>query len=392
MAGRSDQRLGRHYEDGRRLIVDVSVLYKRDAGTGIQRVVRNVWSELIDCAGSVEIIAVFADRGGRFHVVRSDFLALPARDREVDRPPYVARKGDIFLGLDFSPVLLPRASRAIVSWKRLGIPIHLVVYDLLPLTQSVWFTYRGARNYRRWLSFLENYADSALCISNNVAEELRAQIDRRRWQRFWRKPTTVDVKVIALGKDFKATEAVAPPELAAVSDRPIILMVGTIEPRKGYDFALRVFDQLWRRADLDPVVVIVGKAGWKTAKLQRMLAEHPRAGESLYWLQDVDDGILAWLYSNSAVLFSASQAEGFGLPLVEARSQNLSVIATDLPVFREVSEGGVDFFDAGNTGQAVGLLVRALNERWSGQVKTPTPTPAQTWRDTAKDILSKIMP
>ena len=43
---------------------------------------------------------------------------------------------------------------------------------------------------------------------------------------------------------------------------------------------------------------------------------------------------------------AASEAEGFGLPLVEAALFNLPVIARDLPVFKEIADGHASFFDA----------------------------------------------
>lgn len=368
-----------------RLIVDVSVIYRGDANTGIQRVVRNVWQQLLKSESLLEVIPVFVERGSFFQADR-DFLSLAKGERgEAQR--YLPCAGDVFLGLDFSPQLLPATKQVIARWKGLGIPIYLVVYDLLPLTNPQWFTRRGARNYRRWLSFLQVYCDGALCISEDVAKALKAALDRRRISRFWQRSRQRNIYVIRLGTEFQVSRggSSVPKDLPAIEGRPLILMVGTIEPRKGYDFALRTFDRLWTEGEVDPVVVIVGKAGWKTEDLQRNLREHPRAGRTLFWLQDVTDDELAWLYTNSALFFSASRAEGFGLPLVEARAFGLPVVATDLPVFRELGKG-INCFEAGSVEHAVARITNALSRGKQNEDRANYPT--VPWADTAKDILA----
>lgn len=374
-----------------RLIVDISMLYKNDAGTGIQRVVRNVWEQLRGRCSDIVLLPVFAEANRRFYTSDQDFLDLTETERLAVRQPYIAREGDIFLGLDFSPVLLPRCKHVVAQWKRLGIPVHLVIFDVLPVTNPEWFTRRGVRNYRRWLSFLESYVDSALCISSHVAQEFGNVLAKRRQLSFWRRSRGIVTNVIRLGEEFRARDfAVAVPrDLERIAGRPVILMVGTVEPRKGYDFALQVFDRLWGEAEVEPAVVIVGKAGWKTRQLQRDLCAHPKAGKSLFWLKDINDGELEWLYVNSSVFFSTSYAEGFGLPLVEAQTRGLIVVATDLPVFREFGNGSMGFFEPANVSQAVEMLQDALHGRMhlrsAGRSKP-------TWNDTVGQILSYIMP
>ena len=101
--------------------------------------------------------------------------------------------------------------------------------------------------------------------------------------------------------------------------RPTALMVGTIEPRKGYDVALRALQHLWATRGAEaPDLVIVGKPGWKTEQLQRRIRSHPEQGRQLHWLDQVSDESLCSLYQSSRGLLMASHAEGFGLPLLEA--------------------------------------------------------------------------
>lgn len=373
-----------------RLIIDISVLHKRDAGTGIQRVVRNVWNKLRELDQEYfELVPVFARDNGVFYLASLDFIELSEENgRQAALQPCIARTGDVFLGLDFSPILLPRCERVLRNWRRLGVSVNLIVYDLLPETNPEWFTRRGVRNYRRWLTFLAKHADRALCISSDVARQLREVLCHRRGENL----NDIAIEVFPMGTEFGGFDekSFPPPGLDVGERRPIILMVGTIEPRKGYDFALKVFETLWRASADEPVAVIIGKAGWKTEKLQLALRGDPHAGRSLFWFEDADDRQLAWLYAHSAVFFSASLAEGFGLPLLEARSCGLPVVATDLPVFHEFVGEGVAFFEVGDISQAASLLADAVGgnrpERAASALGRPT------WADTAADILRRIAP
>lgn len=52
------------------------------------------------------------------------------------------------------------------------------------------------------------------------------------------------------------------------------------------------------------------------------------------------------LLKNATAMVSASRAEGFGLPLLEAMAQGVPVIATNMPIFHEVCEDAGTYFDA----------------------------------------------
>ena len=137
--------------------------------------------------------------------------------------------------------------------------------------------------------------------------------------------------------------------------RPLFLMVGSIEPKKNHLRVLEEFESLWRRG-VDADLVVVGKPGWKHEPIREALelacALHP----SCAWLDEVSDGDLWFLYRRATAVIQASEAEGFGLPIIEALSAGTRVLANDLPVFREVADGYAQWFDI----QREGDLARAV--------------------------------
>ena len=132
--------------------------------------------------------------------------------------------------------------------------------------------------------------------------------------------------------------------------RPHFLMVGTLEPRKGHRIALDAFDKLWAEG-VDAALTIVGKTGWGIDHLVERIKHHPELGKRLVWHESVDDAELSRLYSSCDALIAASFAEGFGLPIVEAGHFGKPVLASDIPVFREVGAGAAEahFFQVGDS-------------------------------------------
>lgn len=113
-------------------------------------------------------------------------------------------------------------------------------------------------------------------------------------------------------------------------------MVGTIEPRKGHRVALDALDLLWQRG-IDVRLTIVGKLGWNARKFVERLQVHPEWNVRLFWDSQATDDQLQGYYADADCLIASSFAEGFGLPIVEAGHFGKPVIASDIPVFREVA-------------------------------------------------------
>jgi glycosyltransferase involved in cell wall biosynthesis len=325
------------------VLVDVSAIIRHDAQTGIQRVVRAVWSELRRRSGSdFEVRPVFATAAHGYCYAPDDFLARRQADSAVQ--PVRVRDGDKFLGLDLSAHLLPKYRQQLRAWREHGATTHLVVYDLLPLQRPEWFTPAASANFGRWFDVLADQADQALCISDQVARDLS--------ERFKAVGTTRTPAIcrVQLGADIAASVPSAgvcdhlKHVLEHVRFRPAILMVGTVEPRKGYEAALSAFDYLWRTRLDAPDLVLVGRPGWKTGSTQARIRNHPQFGRRIHWFEQMSDEGLCLLYDGCRGVLMASQGEGWGLPLVEAAAHRKHVLARDLPVFREQRLSNVLYF------------------------------------------------
>jgi glycosyltransferase involved in cell wall biosynthesis len=377
--------------DARQLIVDVSVIVQQDVGTGIQRVVRALLGQLSVAAGPDLVVQpVFASRNHGYcrAVLTSDGRITGACQNSLLQP-VVARRGDVFLGLDLAAHLLPQVEADLARWRRDGVAINIMVYDLLPLMRPDWFPPRTARRFDLWLGVLARQADRCICISNTVAQMLTQEFASRS------AGPLPEVTSIPLGSDLAASYPSRgfPAEVASLREwllrHRVLLSVGTIEPRKGHQQLLAALSRHWQmEPSSDIALLVVGRLGWNVGDLHAQLRRHPEQGNRLIWLDGASDELLAELYLGAAGLVAASYGEGFGLPLVEALAHGTPVLARDLPVFREIGGSLFDYFDD----DAPDTLAARL-QSWLAQARRPTPqdlADLPSWALSAEALMQKL--
>ena len=113
------------------------------------------------------------------------------------------------------------------------------------------------------------------------------------------------------------------------------LFVGTVEPRKNPETLLAAWRALRARLPEPPALVVCGRIGWVGDGVRRELARSREAGWLVH-LEYAPDAALAALYRRALVVALPSWYEGFGLPALEAAALGAPVVASDLPVLREV--------------------------------------------------------
>lgn len=203
--------------------------------------------------------------------------------------------------------------------------IHLV-HDLIPVTNPEFCRPGEAERHRERIS---NALASGTGIIANSKETLNELASFAR-ETSAAMPQSVVAWIAGLGDRGE----IVPKSLKS----PFFVTVGTIEARKNHLMLLRI----WRRLveelrDAAPVLVIVGQAGWEADEALQILKDLGQLETYVIQMEDCDDDELgAWIAGARAVLMP-SLAEGFGLPVVEALALGTPVIASDLPVFREIA-------------------------------------------------------
>jgi alpha-1,2-rhamnosyltransferase len=176
--------------------------------------------------------------------------------------------------------------------------------------------------------------------------------------------------------------------IADLEGREYYLMVGSIEPRKGQLTVLDAFEHLWRGGDTARLV-IAGRIGWRFGEIVRRIEGSPFAGGQLVALHDASDAEVGWLYRHARAVVLASHAEGFGLPLVEAMHEGVPVLASDIPVFRDVGGAYPEYFSLAEPG-AFGKALAALRTRLAAGQR-PQPQRWPTWDEAAREMIRKAL-
>ena len=175
---------------------------------------------------------------------------------------------------------------------------------------------------------------------------------------------------------WTAGDAVAPP------DRPTFVVLGTIEARKNHILLLQIWKRLVSRLGPQaPRLLIIGQRGWESEDVFALL-DRNTFGDAVVEIGDCTDAELACHLAGARALLFPSLIEGYGLPLVEALRAGTPVIASDLPVFREI--GGdvpdyIDPLDADAWEPAILTYAEADSPARTAQLKRMTGYQAPTW-------------
>jgi glycosyltransferase involved in cell wall biosynthesis len=368
------------------LYLDVTELEREDHGAGVQRVVRRILCQwLLEPPGNfrVEPVRLSADAG---YVHARGFLArmlgMAPGEAGADSP-LTANAGDRFLGLDLIRDRAAVARPALERLRAAGVRLSFIVYDLLPLQRPDWFPPGVAPRFREWLELVVELSDRLICISESVATQLRAQLAGEP------QGPVPRISSFPLGSDLETFACANAGRESGQGHALRVLMVGTVEPRKGHEQALAAFEQLWRRGHALELV-IAGHAGWAAPGLLDRLRKHPESDRRLHWLEGADDAAVLACYRQSDLLLAASQGEGYGLPLVEAASQGLPILARDLPVFREVAGQGADYFQ-GDDGDALAAAIEDwLVRKREGRLADPALVRRHDWRSAANLLQDEL--
>jgi alpha-1,3-rhamnosyl/mannosyltransferase len=116
-----------------------------------------------------------------------------------------------------------------------------------------------------------------------------------------------------------------------LQDGQFFLCVGTLEPRKNIETAIRAHSTLGRRFPL----VIAGAHGWLSSRLERELTGPVQRGE-VRVVGFVPDEELAHLYSAATAVVYPSLYEGFGLPPLEAMACGTPAVVSRVTSLPEV--------------------------------------------------------
>lgn len=266
------------------------------------------------------------------------------------------------LGVIWQQLVLPRIATEGVLWAPHGtlpmalrIPSVATLHDFSSLTMPLRHHVKTLMSFNLFIGRSLQMATRTAAVSRAVAEEAV------RWFGVSRERITI----VPNGVD----EFFSPDG----EEEDYVLFVGTIEPRKGLDDLLAVWDSLPAPR---PRLVLCGDAGWGSVRL-------PRDAEVTGF---VDRMRLRELYRHARAFVYPSRYEGFGIPPLEAMACGAPVIATRTGAIPEYADGAALLVDPGDRDGLRDALVRILRDaplRGELRGRGPERARAYTWERSA---------
>jgi alpha-1,3-rhamnosyl/mannosyltransferase len=262
----------------------------------------------------------------------------------------------------------------------LRIPSLAVVFDLVPF-QSDLGAPTGSLAERGTLQVAVRRARVLLAISDATRNELVERFPRAGYK----------TRVTPLAADERFNTDAEPDERSRLGvERPFVLALGTIEPRKNLERLIRAYvllpEELRRRFDL----CLAGATGWKTGSILELAEQHRGSVRRLGYVADED---LPALYRSAELFVYPSLAEGFGLPVLEALGCGTAVITSNVSSMPEVGGDAARYVNPRDVNDIRIALEELLSDdakRAELAARGPAQAARFSWRRTAEETLAAI--
>jgi glycosyltransferase involved in cell wall biosynthesis len=302
-----------------------------------------------------------------------------AAGRFIAYPPVAARergKHDFFHVVDHSYAQLVH----VLPHDRTGVYCHDLdafrsVLDPAKLQRPAWFR------------AMQGIALLGLCSARLVfysTQVVRDQIERSKLvpaSRLVHAPYGIAPEFHAEPTENEEADSVLRP----LGGRPFLLHVSSSVPRKRLDVLFETFARLLAR--FPDLFLVKGGAGLSDAQW----AHVDRLGirDRVVLTGKISRAALCAIYQRSKAVLVTSEAEGFGLPVIEALACGTPVFASDIPVLHEVGRDAIAYCRVGDPDQWAALVGRFL----SGEAPAPplsmrlARAANYSWRNHAQSIL-----
>lgn len=213
---------------------------------------------------------------------------------------------------------------------------HLVrVHDIFPISNPEWFKLTSRLFFKIALkSHLQSYILFDSETSKNEYFKFVGKLESDRY-------SVLHCKIREFTQIQPCGHCKACKDIEILSNSKFAISVGTIEPRKNYNFLIDHWNQNLDYEETLMPLYVVGSYGWKSKLVKRKLQNN---NSNVIWLGKICDSSLETLYLTAQFFVSASKAEGFNLPVQEALFFGLPVVLSDIAVHRELYGNEGSFF------------------------------------------------
>jgi glycosyltransferase involved in cell wall biosynthesis len=315
------------------VVVDVHFCATNAHNTGIQRVVRNTvphWN------GVSALLAWTADGTGYRRLTNSQH-ALVTDWHSGMAPSPAGGESDVLVVPLGGTVLVPEVpahehlERLIAIARYSGNRVGLIGYDAIPIVSADFVSEEESDRFAHYVGLVK-HSTVVSCINRTTAEEFERLVAALAAQGL-RGPHVepLPLPVVAAHEDTTAT---------VTDGLPLVLMVGSIEPRKNQLGLVSAASMLWKAGREFELLLVGGGSAANIAELERAVLPHRRVGRAISIARGWSDEQLGRAYARARVVVFPSLQEGYGLPVAEALATGTPVVTSNFGSTAEIATAG----------------------------------------------------
>lgn len=345
-----------------RPVVDVDFCARHGFTSGVQRVVRETFKRWND--SDPFTLVAWAQDGSTMRAVSDR-----ERARVVDWSPDIRGDRPLFFADASARLVIPWGTVVVlpeVTPERYSAQLAALVeysgnasiaigYDAIPVVNGAYVSRDDSLQFVRYLSVLK-HVDMILAISESAGVEFEGFV-RALGAQGLPGPRVV---VLPLASEPSVTAQPAPVRRPG---NPVVVSVGSHEPRKNQIAIVYASELLWRRGHEFSLLLVGGHGPAWYHDLEDKVAELAIAGYPVTILQAVTDRELATAYSSARFSVFTSLHEGYGLPITESLAAGTPVITSKYGSMAEIArDGGCITVDPTDIVEIADRMAELLND------------------------------
>lgn len=205
------------------------------------------------------------------------------------------------------------------------VTIHGLEYEFLPDSYSLW-----ARIYMRWVIRKScQWADHIIAVSNNTKNDLinLYKVPQEKIEVIYEGCSFYENN-LKYKEEFKNKDEQRVLEKYQLKDNKYLLFLGRVEHRKNLTGIIKAFSILKRKYATSHKLVLAGGFGYGYASIVKYI-ENNYFKEDIYLTGFIDERDKRGILKNADVFLFPTFYEGFGLPIIEAQSLGVPIVASN---------------------------------------------------------------
>lgn len=381
------------------ILVDVSFCASYEHNTGIQRVVRETvprWLSLIPGL----ILVVWSDDNTAYRTLTPEEAdrVLNWNDRKFppskSTRPYrespealVPWNSTIFVPEVPQQQHIPRLHALAQSS---GNDVMLIGYDAIPAISGFAVSQDEAERFATYLSLVK-HSKVVVGISESASEEFRGFVDTLPAQGLVGPVVPTVLLPVDVPHRARVLAALAPSD-SPITDIPLVVCIGSHEPRKNQESVLHAAEFLLREGHRFEMVFVGRGMQRHTRGFDQRVRELAAEGLPIRVMRSTADGELWELYGRARFSVFVSLHEGYGLPVAESLALGTPVLTSNFGSLAEIATtGGCIMVDPRDDDQIVGGMRRMLtDDNLIDDLIDAIHLSPRTWDDYAREVLQAM--